>query len=510
MRSAAAALMVWMVLGAFAGADVVHLKNGARLTGTIKSQDDAGVVMATRFGEQRIARADIARIERGATPREQLQAEVAALDPKDAEGHYQAALRAKELGLKKLHDQLLGQAALIDPLHEGAATALGRVRYKGAFVTPEERDRLEREERARELLAQGLVEHEGRFVTPEEKQKLEQGLVLRDGEWIEQDEARRRDGFVKVGTQWVRGEEHAVDEFEADAEKATGVALTVRKSAHVAIYADVEGDFGAKCAELLEKGYLAFSKEFNTGQGLDWIGGRRIDVFVFRLRFQYEKFVAYLGSERGMGADWADRARRVVSVYRYSPHGIAATYMANKGERFTAAHCANMLGHILINRIKGEGQTLPPFFDEAFAALMEFDLLGRNVVFSLGSGKYAKTLGEDEHQFFEDGLWADSLREAMRILADTPLEQAVRREHATLLQMDVAKGMALYKRWRGQGDDRLKVFFETLRDRWPAGDPPPTHPRVLEAVTHAFHAVEGKDIQVVDQELRRFAMQELK
>src|SRR5690606_3445254 len=156
-----------------------------------------------------------------------------------------------------------------------------------------------------------------------------------------------------------------------------------------------------------------------------------------------EKFVTFVGAERGMGTEWGERAQRVVSVYRFDDTwAMGATYMANKGEAQTAAHCANMLGHILINRYGYEEQQLPPFFDEAYAGLFEFDLLGRNVVFSLGSGRYERSVQKDDLKFFEDGQWGEALRDAMRKRDDTPLENAVRRDFTDLVQMDVAKGMA--------------------------------------------------------------------
>lgn len=508
--TAAGGLLLCLCWPGVVRADVVELKTGQRLSGEIIQQDAGSVHLKTRFGTQKISRADIVRIEKGDTPQVALKKLAKALAKDDAEGHYQASLEARKLGMRKLSEQLMEGAARIDPLHEAANTALGKVRYKGGFVTPEERDRLEKEARAAEMRAQGLVEHDGRYVTPEEKVKLAQGLVLRNGEWVDQDEAKRLDGFVKVDGAWVRVEDHAIDEFRAEIEELIGKRLTLVKTSHIAVYTDIEGDFAGKVAELLQKGHKRFAQEFKTGQGLDWMGERRIDVVVFKLRFDYQKFIDFLGSIHGMGSHWSQRARRVTSIYRVRPHGLASTYMANKGQKFTAAHCANMLGHVLIHSYREEGQNIPPFFDEAFAALTEFDLLGRNVVYSLGSGKYAKTMRDDEHQFFEDGLWAESLRKAMRTLGDTPLDQAVRRDHADLLQMDVAKGMALYQRWRGMGDDKLKVFFDRLKETWPKGDPPVTHPLVLQAVVHSFHAVEGKDIPVVDQELRKYAMQKMK
>ncbi|MFG0320178.1 MAG: hypothetical protein ACF8XB_23095 [Planctomycetota bacterium JB042] len=501
------ALALLGVLASSVAADVVHLKNGGKLHGEILSDDGAFVEVKTKFGVQKIAKADVKEIERKRTPAQEIDDRLGSLAADDADGVFALAVLAEERRLRKRHRELLDRVLEIDPEHDGANRALGRVKYKGTWVRPEERERLEQESRAEQMRAQGMVEHDGRWVTPEEKEKLEQGLVLHEGEWLPEDEARRRQGWVEVNGRWVRGEDHWVAETRAEVSKVIGKPLSIQVSDHVAVYTDIEGDFGKKLAELLEKGHRKFAREFDTGPGLGWLGGRRVDVFAFRLRFAYEKFVTWVGAERGMGVDWGERAKRVVSVYRYDDTwAMGAVYMANKGEAQTAAHCANMVGHILVNRYGYEGQKLPPFFDESFAALFEFDLLGRNSVFTLGAGRYERSVQKDEMKFFEDGQWGEALRDAMRKRDDTPLENAVRRDFSDLVQMDVAKGMALFQRWRSLGDGTLKVFFDTLRERWPPGDLPPGHVQVLEAIVHAVHAVEPKDLPVVDQEIRKFAM----
>ncbi|MBI4881027.1 MAG: hypothetical protein HY812_15425 [Planctomycetes bacterium] len=505
LRSLAWGAAACALFAAAAAGDVVHLKGGQRIEGEVVKDDGVELELKTRFGTQRIPRSQIERIERCDTAAQEIEKRLAALAPGDAEGRYQAALAARDAGLRKRYREILLEVVAIDPLHEQANLELGKVKYQGRYVTPEERERLEQEARRAEMAARGLVEHEGRFVTPEEKEKLESGLVLREGKWIEQDEAMRLGGFVSVDGQWVRAEDAAADETRARAEDVVGGGLSLEKTEHIAVYTDVPGEFGAKLAKLLEKGFLQFAKEFGTGQALDWLGGRRVDVFAFRLRFAYEKYIDHLGAT-GMGQAWAERARRVISIYRYESGCAAVTYMANKGEAFTAGHCANMLGHTLINRYRCADGGLPPFFDEAFAALVEFDLLGRNVVFSLGSGRYERSLQDGDRKFFEDGRWTEALRECMRGLYDTPLDQAVRRDHGEMLQMDVAKGMALFVRWRSLGPDRLRVFFDALRDAWPAGELPSGHALVRQAIARAFHAVEERDIPVVDKELRAFVM----
>ena len=102
------------------------------------------------------------------------------------------------------------------------------------------------------------------------------------------------------------------------------------------------------------------------------------------------------------------------------------------------------------------------------------------------------------------------LRDAMRQVADIPLDQAMRRDHASLTQMDVAKGMALYLWWRSKDPAALKTFFDALRDTWPSADPPPSSPPAVDAVKRAFIAAFKQPLEACDPELRNFVMKTMR
>lgn len=493
-----------------ARADVVHLVGGGRLEGKVVEEKPGFVVLETRFGRQRIERARIARIEKGETLEERIR-RLAARAEKGAD-LLALARQAGEAGLRRLERELLLAAVERDPDLVEAQRALGRVPFEGRWVTPQERDRLVAEKRRRELERRGLVEYEGRFVTPEEKEKLESGLVLVDGEWVDRDEAMRRRGFVRRGGEWVRAEDAWVEETRSQIGQALGLALEAATSEHVAVLGDVDPAFLETLCELLEEGYRRFAAEFEAPEGLGWLGGRRIDFLVFRTRFSYEKFVDWVGAQRGMGRRWAERARRVSSVYRFDDAWcMAATYLANRGQKHVAHHLVNMLGHILIQRFgrpdSGVPYPVPPFFDEGFTAWFEHALLGRNVVFTRGAGRYERHLSDEDRRFFEDGDWLEAFRGVLRRNADTPLEIAIRRGYAELSQSEVAKAMALVERWHRLGEGRLRRFFRTLRRLLPPADAPPNDPRIRGAIVAAVEEVEEAAFGEMDLVLRRFAMQ---
>ncbi len=498
------ALLVFLATSALA--DVVRLKNGKVVEGKITAETADSIEIEAAFGKMKIPRADVVAVEKGDTPLEALAKKRKSLAKDDAEGRVDLALEAKRLKKKPLCDELLDEALAIDPKNVRANELKGRVLWKDRFVTPEEKAKLEKDALAEEMRAKGLVEHEGRFVTPEEKDKLEHGFVLKDGKWVNEAEAKAADGLVKVDGAWVPAKDAWADRMVVSAKKALEKDVFHARRARVAVYTDVSNEFATALADLLEKGFGSFATEFEVGDTLAWFGQNRADFFVWRSRLDYEKFLDWIGRQQHLPADWVTRAKAVVSVHLFESWPMAATYIGNRGETNGSAHCANMLGHILLNRYRCEHRKLPPFLDESFAALTEFDLMGKNVVFTVSTGTYARPLRDADRGFFEAGNWVEALKQALRTSADTPLDQVVRREHGEFTMLDVATGMALSQRWRLAGKGKLKKFFDVVRDRQPGANVSPTSPGAVLAIDQAFVAVEGKPVAAIDPLLRAEVM----
>ncbi len=502
----AALVLLATVCTAFARADVVKLKSGKNVEGRIVAETGDSVIVETKFGRVTVARADVAAIDKGDTPIEALAKKRAALAKDDANGRVDLAIEAERLKKRPLRDELLDEALAIDPANARANEMKGRVRWKDRWVTPDEKIALEKQAVADEMKAKGLVESGGKWVTPEDKAKLDAGFVLKDGKWINEAEAKAAEGLVKVGDRWVPEADAWTDRMEVDIQKAMGEELRFTRTPRIAIYTNLTPEFAKQLADRLDRGFTNFAAEFETGDGLGWFGPHRIDVFVWRTRLDYEKFLDWAGTAQHLPAEWIARAKTVVSVHHFDQWQMAATYVGNRGDENASAHCSNMLGHVLLNRYRGEHRKLPPFLDESFAALTEFDLMGKNVVFTVATGKYARPIREADRSFFEAGNWVDALKEALRTSADTPLDQVVRREHGEFTMLDVAKGMALYQRWRLAGKGKLKKFFDVVRDRQPGANVSPTSPGAVLAIDQAFVAVEGKPVAAIDPLLRAEVM----
>lgn len=189
------------LLAPLAAADVVHLRDGRKIEGTVIEQTASKVVVRTKLAVVEFPAADVARIEKGETPEQEFSRRLEEARG-DAKALFDLYLWAKGKGLRSLATKALREVVKADPDHEAARRLLGYERWNGRWVTKREKERLASEAERRQKEAQGLVEYKGRWVTPEEKERLEneaKGLVLVDGKWVDrkqvekaEEEARRR------------------------------------------------------------------------------------------------------------------------------------------------------------------------------------------------------------------------------------------------------------------------------------------------------------------------------
>jgi len=141
-------------------ADVVHLKNGGSLEGSVSRTPD-GVVVKLPVGEVRISNDAIERIEPKVTAFEQYQQRAAAVREDDPEAHYRLGLWAQQAGLKGPAREEFRKTVALKPDHALAHQALGHRLVDGRWLTHED-----------EMRARGLVEVDGAWMSPEAAAKL--------------------------------------------------------------------------------------------------------------------------------------------------------------------------------------------------------------------------------------------------------------------------------------------------------------------------------------------------
>ncbi|HVE38560.1 MAG TPA: hypothetical protein VNM14_01645 [Planctomycetota bacterium] len=179
-------LHTWFVFLALAGAavaDEVQLKNGSKLEGTVL-EDGNKVMVDVGSGTVTLDRSEVKSIRRPDDQIQEYDRRVQALKPDDPNGYYQTYLWARQLpGMKTRAESLLKKALEADPNFEPAHRAMGKVNFKGAWLSQDEYK-----------AALGLVRYQGEWVSAEAAERLkriDQELMLAAGKRAAEDQRQR-------------------------------------------------------------------------------------------------------------------------------------------------------------------------------------------------------------------------------------------------------------------------------------------------------------------------------
>lgn len=161
-------LPMLLLIQAMGAADVVHLRNGGRLEGSVLEEGDR-VVLRLESGTVKIPRQDVLRIDRRPAPYEEYQSR-AAKAGQNARNHWDLALWCEQAGLPRSARVELEAVISLEPDHAEARRKLGYEKIDGSWLRGEAL-----------LTAKGMVKVDGRWVTSfqaaaiaEEKKKREE------------------------------------------------------------------------------------------------------------------------------------------------------------------------------------------------------------------------------------------------------------------------------------------------------------------------------------------------
>ncbi|MFQ5653948.1 MAG: HEAT repeat domain-containing protein [Planctomycetota bacterium] len=154
--------LIILLSGSLAFCDRVQLQGGKLLEGKILSDGDPLVILLDSGGRVEIPRAQVLRIDRMATPREELARREGELSRGDAAGLYSLARWSAGRGLAEEARRLLWRVLEVDPDHSGARERLGFRKLGAVWLTEEDYQR-----------AHGKVRHGDRWVTEKEWEELE-------------------------------------------------------------------------------------------------------------------------------------------------------------------------------------------------------------------------------------------------------------------------------------------------------------------------------------------------
>jgi len=517
-RSLQAGLVLALALAA--RADVVVLKDGRRIEGEIAREDAEKVVVRTGLGELSFARAEVREIERGKTPRTEFAEREARA--RTSEEFFALGEWAQGQKLESLARKAWKRALELDGEHAGARGRLGFVRHGSEWLTVEQRDARLRDEDAAAKRAAGLVEHDGRWVTPEDKARLQAGLVEHEGRWITQDERERLLGNELFGGRWLPRAEALARTHAAQTARTVELPLYDALGAQVLVVGTFERAWLESLAVDLDRARAWFDASFGAPAGLELYGGALAEVYVWGADARpYERSVALFSSWTPTATpEWSAAVTRAYGLYWFDPYPLSSARQAHRPSEDLAGHCAHQLGHLMLGRLGYDGRLLAPWYDEALAALVEFEVYGRNAVFCQERGASfrggtAASAGRAKFDYdpaaVRAGDWRATLAAALEAGAVGTFDTIARKAFSDLELLDVAAGMGILT-WLGEhertsGVPALGAFHAALRK-----SAPPVPLRVHDSSTErnaaydaAFRAAVGLDLREADKEWRAWA-----
>ncbi len=499
-------LLVVLLLVATAAADVLVLKDGRRVDGTIVSETADKIRIKTSFGETEYARADVVNIERGKSKAQQLSEREAAA--KTAEEMFQVGLWAEKNVSKGEAKRLMNRAIALDKDHAGAHGWLGHVQYKNEWMTPEQRDARMAKDQEDEMLARGLVRYDGpaesggsRWVTPEEKAKLDAGLVLENGKWMTPAERNRLHGLEEFEGKWLPRAEALARNDVASAAKDAGTELQTFVVDDAIVAGQYPERFLKEIGEGLTRGRGWFDKTYGSAPGLELLGGRLAEFYAFEEDAPYLATVPhFFALTKTLPEGWVEAVKNTHGFFWSDPYAVSSARRWKRAEDDLAGHCYHHWGHLLLNRLDYDGRLLPPWYEEGLACLLEFRSHQRNAVFCRGRAKEQVLSGpttggpgpqhnpdtkvgkkgpppkpsfDFDPKNMRDGKWKDALKAGVAAGKAPALDHLATLQFTELDSPDIASAMGIVEWLESRG--ALRAFHTELRRA-----APPAPLRVIE------------------------------
>jgi hypothetical protein len=463
-------------------ADVLVMKDGRRIEGVVREETAKVVKIQTPLGLLEFKRSEVEKIERRKTKRQEFEERFEVGET--ASDFYELGVWADAKRLRRHAKKAMDRVIELEPDHVEARAYLGFVRYNDEWMTPEERElRMAADEDAK-MLARGLVKYQENWVTPEEKVKLEAGLVIHDGRWIPFADAQRARGFELFEERWIRRSEAVARSAVASVEAVAEVSLNSHICADAMLAGNVDVAELQRVAAGVAKGRAWFDTVFKTPAGLELFGDHLPELYLFGTDdAPYKASTEHFATRsETLPEGWSAAVKRTHGFVWWDPWPVSSARRWKRGDTDLHGHCYHHWGHMLLNSVGYDGRLLPPWYDEAFASVMENRLHELNAVFCraqavTGGGTVAggKTAWSFDPMLLRSGKWRKVLGKALDEGAVRDFDKLARKEFHDLDLIDVVVGMGVVEWMVAKGD--VTAFHKVLRELSPAAPQ-----RVLESV----------------------------
>jgi hypothetical protein len=415
--------------------------------------------------------------------------------------------------IRSLHERALE----LDPDHEGANVALGRVQFMGEWMSPAEREKRIQQGKEEEMRAKGLVKWKDEWVTPEDKAKLEQGLRKYEGKWMTEDEIKEAQGYVRHKGQWVKKDELAVLEIMGDAKKDTGLGdrLELVQTEHYAVMGDLQQAQLADLGKTMERLLGEWTRVFPDTKGEVILEGKH-RLFAFRKNGPYMRLVRNRYERRKATEDWSERYAKIeerrmklqlreTSFWDIQPHALSAHVQMPDPFEGLRAHCVHFGANILATRY-GRLRFPTWWLNEGLAYYFEKKVTGGIQTYSAdtGGGRYADQGPIDTNKanpWLEASKWNGLLVGLVRGGRDPKLDRMKSKDlfdpKNRLKAQDLAKALSVVTFLILDDVDKFRAFFLDCKTGGPSD---PVEREVIAVLKHYG------SYQKIDERWKAFAL----
>lgn len=371
-------------------ADVITLKGGRTLVGTIRERDADPLRIVTQFGEESVSRASVESVSFGPTPWDQFEERMGKTDAKslselDALLEWaEEADRAPHLRgqLKRLYRMLLR----LDPDHEKARKGLNYIKVEGEWVS---RDEARRRQQSEEALK---AEEEAK------KRAEEERLAL----------LRRAEGDVGLQMEMTKERDQRDSEVLG---RALGVEITKATSKRVSVAGHFDREGAKPLLELGEHALTTVGVELGEGEGFNpgRAGARGVFHQFFVKPPQRKAMIDFFRSSLGGISDafYAHLMRggeSGISCSAAHPYAMAV----DRQGLDRADHMLHQIGHCVVGSLSA-GQGVPAWLQEGYGMYMSIRFTGNTQTWCTTLTRYAHEI--DVAKKSDSATWALLARE---------------------------------------------------------------------------------------------------
>lgn len=450
-------------------AHTVETLDGTIHEGKIVIDTDEKVVIVTTFGDRVVVKRDQIKAVDDRTPplREQLKYR-ADLAKDDVPRLWDLYKWAKKQGFKDELEFILDRIVELKPKSSKAHKLLGHEKVDGVWMTPEEKERHVQELHDAEMRGKGLVPYEDRWVTPEEKDALEKGL-LKDGDnWVTEAEYHRRRGEQLVDGKWVRVGEGEGRDWHEDLTTAR-VRTTYLWSPNVDALYNVKPEHAKRVVEGAEAAFRVFFQTLEPTEDTYPSGVRgRIRLHLFDKLPPYAKFARWFDNKEKcteLIKGWLPSVRRQHSFWWVDPVGVVGVYKFPNTPRTFISNAVHNMGLILLTRYRFNYRFPRQWLLEGFAYYLEMEALGYSETFSLARGGTAAAAAAGAPVWADSDKWREAVKSLVAGGKDPPMKRIAKMTSEQMHYIELVKCWSVVECMIRLDRKQFQRFIEADKDR---------------------------------------------